>query len=142
MAINNLMPQPQPFVNPQANLVTPMMPGNMAWAKGKNEAMNYPMARGTTLPIFDANEEDIFYLKSVDVYGNTQPLRKFRYEEITEETNSAGTQQPGVTAEEFNSLKDQISILQEEIKKLAEIKSSNQYNDRKPYRKENRNNGQ
>ena len=142
MAINSLLPQPQTFVNPQSNLVTPMMPGNMAWAKGKNEAMNYPLARGTTLPIFDANEEDIFYLKSVDVYGNTHPLRKFRYEEITEEENVASSQ-TGVSAEEFNSLKDQIGALQEEIKKLAEVKLNDGHtNDRKPYRKENRNNGQ
>ena len=132
MLMNNTM---QPGVNPYYNPITPLIPQGMVWVKDKNEAMNYPMARGTTLPIFDSNEDDIFYVKSVDVYGNTQPLRKFRYEEITDE-NQTASPNPAVSVDDFNSLKDQISVLQEEIKKLSENKA---YSGKPNYRKENRN---
>lgn len=136
MAFNNNW-QTQAGVPPYYNPLTPLMPQGMIWAKGKTEAMNYPMARGTTLPIFDSNEEDIFYVKTVDVYGNTQPLRVFKYEEISSTEETVAPVEPSVTTEEFNALKEQLSSLQEEIKKL----SHNNDVKRQPYRKENRNNG-
>lgn len=135
MIMNNQMQQ---GANPYYNPITPLIPQGMVWVKDKNEAMNYPMARGTTLPIFDSNEDDIFYVKSVDVYGNTQPLRKFRYEEITDE-NQIASQVPAVSVDDFNALKEQMAALQEEMKKLNESKS---YSGKPNYnRKENRNNG-
>lgn len=125
------------------NSMAPMMPQGMIWVKDKNEAMNYPMPRGTILPIFDQNEDNIFYVKSVDVYGNTQPLRSFKYEEITQSEDGTTSSKQTVSVEEFNELKEQLSSLQEEIKKLGESNAqrSSQYSDnRKPYgRKENRN---
>lgn len=122
--------------SPYTNVIPTMAPSGMVWVKNKNEAMNYPMARGTTLPIFDQNEDDIFYVKSVDVYGNTQPLRVFKYEEIIQPAESSAT---GISAEEFNNLKEELAGLKEELKKAL----SSQNNDYKKntYRKENRNNG-
>ena len=136
--LRNNMLQPQP-AQPFSNLITPMMPQGMIWAKGKGEAMNYPMARGTTLPIFDS-EDDVFYVKAVDVYGNTQPLRTFKYEELTsqtDDTQSSSTSQ--VSLEEFNSLKSEIEELKEVLVKMTAQNNSN--DNRKPYRKESRNNG-
>lgn len=122
--------------SPYTNVIPTMAPSGMVWVKNKTEAMNYPMARGTTLPIFDQNEDDIFYVKSVDVYGNTQPLRVFKYEEIVQPVEVSSE---GVSTEEFNSLKEEIAGLKEELKKAL----SSQNNDYKKnnYRKENRNNG-
>lgn len=127
---------PQSF-SPYYNPITPLIPQGMVWAKGKNEALNYPMARGTTLPIFDSSEEGIFYIKTVDVYGNTQPLREFKYEEVLNGEEVTQNQEPSVPVEEFNALKEQMASLQEEIKKL----SHNNDQKKMPYRKENRNNG-
>lgn len=123
-------------IQPYQNLVTPMMPQGMIWVKGKNEANNYPMARGTTLPLFD-QESECFYVKTVDVYGNTQPLRTFKYEEVVqvEDTNKA---ESTISVEEFNTLEKELAEVKEEIKKLIASNNDN----RKPYRKENRNNGQ
>ena len=136
MNFNNNWPN-QTGVPPYYNPLTPLMPQGMVWAKGKTEAMNYPMARGTTLPIFDSNEEDVFYIKTVDVYGNTQPLRVFKYEEVTNGEETAQPEAQSVSSDESNALKEQLEAMQEEIKKL----SHNNDVKRQPYRKENRNNG-
>lgn len=133
MVPNNFMPSQA--TNPYSNLMQPMMPQGMIWTKGKAEATNYPIPRGTTLPIFDS-EDDVFYVKTVDVYGNTQPLRVFRYEEITQSDDQTA-KAPTVSVEEFKSLKDELEELKEEIKKV-----NSQPVDKKPYRKEYRNNGQ
>ena len=120
----------QPFTNP----LLPMMPSGMIFVKGQNEATNYPLARGTRQPLFDS-EEEVFYVKSVDVYGNTQPLKAYSYKEIplkNDSSNPSGS----VSQEEINSLKDEIA----ELKKLISEQNRQSF-DKKPYRKENRNNG-
>ena len=116
-----------------SNPLLPMMPSGMIFVKGQNEAANYPMARGSRHPLFDS-EEDVFYVKSVDVYGNVQSLKAYSYKEIPLKNESASS---GVSSEEFNSLKDEIA----ELKKLIADQNKQSF-DKKPYRKENRNNGQ
>ena len=55
---------------PQAQ---PMMNSLMVWVQGKAGAQSYPVARGTTLPLFDS-EGDYVYIKSVDNNGIPLPL--------------------------------------------------------------------
>ena len=45
----------------------------MFWVQGKAGAQSYPVARGTTLPLFDS-ESDLVYIKSVDNNGIPLPL--------------------------------------------------------------------
>lgn len=138
MIPNNSIIQPNNGMNNFSNPMLPMMPSGMIFVKGQNEATNYPLARGTRAPLFDS-EEEIFYIKSVDVYGNTQPLKAYSYKEISLQNDSANTTS-GVSSEEFQSLKDELA----ELKKLIEAKQTpevKQNFDKKPYRKENRNNG-
>ena len=45
----------------------------MVWVQGKAGAQSYPVARGTTLPLFDS-EGDFVYIKSVDNNGIPLPL--------------------------------------------------------------------
>ena len=45
------------------------------WVQGEAGAKSYPVARGTTLPLFDS-EGDYLYIKSVDVNGVPLPLVK------------------------------------------------------------------
>lgn len=45
----------------------------MVWVQGKAGAQSYPVARGTTLPLFDS-EGDYVYIKSVDNNGIPLPL--------------------------------------------------------------------
>lgn len=133
MAPNNFMPNAG--ITPYSGLMTPMMPQGMIWTKGKAEATNYPMARGTTVPIFDS-EEDVFYVKTVDVYGNTQPLRVFKYEEITQSDETANKSNPSVSLEEFNALKNDMAELKQLLQRQNETRDV-----KKPYKKEYRNNG-
>lgn len=49
------------------------MDSYMIWVQGKAGAQSYPVARGTTLPLFDS-EGDFVYIKSVDNNGVPLPL--------------------------------------------------------------------
>lgn len=83
MAVQQPMiyPQQQMVEQPQTNLsVQGGQTGNnanmnsyMIWVQGKAGAQSYPVARGTTLPLFDT-EGDFVYIKSVDNNGVPLPL--------------------------------------------------------------------
>lgn len=49
------------------------MDSYMIWVQGKAGAQSYPVARGSTLPLFDS-EGDFVYIKSVDTNGIPLPL--------------------------------------------------------------------
>ena len=78
-------PYPQSVVIPQQQMIeqnqnvqtvqTSSAPTDsyMVWVQGKAGAQSYPVARGTTLPLFDS-EGDYLYIKSVDNNGIPLPL--------------------------------------------------------------------
>ena len=57
----------------QQNQTTQTTDSYMTWVQGKSGAQAYPVARGTTLPLFDS-EGDYVYIKSVDNNGIPLPL--------------------------------------------------------------------
>ena len=61
----------QPNLNVQPTQTS--MDSYMVWVQGKAGAQSYPVARGTTLPLFDS-EGDYLYIKSVDNNGIPLPL--------------------------------------------------------------------
>ena len=79
----------QPMVYPQQQMIEQQVPNNlnvqpgqtssqpqdsyMIWVQGKAGAQSYPLARGTTAPLFDS-EDDVVYIKSVDPNGVPLPL--------------------------------------------------------------------
>lgn len=63
-----MVEQPQQSSQPQQNNNSLMV-----WVQGKAGAQSYPVARGTTLPLFDS-EGDYVYIKSVDNNGIPLPL--------------------------------------------------------------------
>lgn len=106
----------------------------MLFVKDENEALNYPSLRGSMVALFDQREDvKQFYVKTVDMAGNIKPLQIFRYEEIT--PNVEATASTPVSAEEFNSLKEDLA----EMKKLIAALQPQQSYEKKQYRKENRN---
>ena len=64
--------QPQ-NMNVQNGQTNNSMDSYMIWVQGKAGAQSYPVARGTTLPLFDS-EGDFVYIKSVDGNGIPLPL--------------------------------------------------------------------
>ena len=67
-------PQQQMVDQPQQNVQTNSTTDSyMIWVQGKAGAQSYPVARGTTLPLFDS-EGDYVYIKSVDNNGIPLPL--------------------------------------------------------------------
>lgn len=65
--------QPQTNLNVQPGQTSNNMNSYMIWVQGKAGAQSYPVARGTTLPLFDS-EGDYIYIKSVDSNGIPLPL--------------------------------------------------------------------
>lgn len=73
----------QPMMYPQQQMVetnnnaqpqqSNTMDSLMVWVQGKPGAQSYPVARGTTVPLFDS-EGDFVYIKSVDSNGIPLPL--------------------------------------------------------------------
>lgn len=60
-------------LNVQSGQTTSPMDSHIVWVQGKAGAQSYPVARGTTLPLFDS-EGDYVYIKSVDSNGIPLPL--------------------------------------------------------------------
>ena len=60
-------------MNVQSGQTNNSMDSYMIWVQGKAGAQSYPVARGTTLPLFDS-EGDFLYIKSVDTNGIPLPL--------------------------------------------------------------------
>lgn len=59
--------------NSNVQPVQTSMDSYIIWVQGKAGAQSYPVARGTTLPLFDS-EGDFLYIKSVDENGIPLPL--------------------------------------------------------------------
>jgi hypothetical protein len=68
-----IYPQQQQVVEQPQQQTNNAMDSLMVWVQGKAGAQSYPVARGTTLPLFDS-EGDYLYIKSVDNNGIPMPL--------------------------------------------------------------------
>lgn len=76
--------------NQQAQYHQPAVPaaqsGNgLIWVQGESGAKSYLVAPNTTVLLMDS-EDTVFYLKSSDASGMPLPLRKFRYNELQQNT--------------------------------------------------------
>lgn len=102
------------------------------WVQGEAGANAYPVARGQTVMLMDANpNSNMFYIKSADSYtGRPLPLEKYHYSRVIENSqndqqNSMGmdlqnTNNAYVPREEFDALKAQIAKLQKTLADLEE----------------------
>lgn len=107
----------------------------VVWALGESGAAGYPVARGSKLLIMDATPNSpYFWIKETDQYtGRPLPMRKFRYEEMSNLQN--GAQNPMIQSQmsgnpqevldyvpktEFDTLKSEIESLKKMIKDLTE----------------------
>lgn len=73
-----IYPQQQMIEHPNSNVQSQQQNNNamdsyFIWVQGEAGAKSYPVARGTTLPLFDS-EGDYVYFKSVDNNGVPLPL--------------------------------------------------------------------
>lgn len=64
----------------------------------------YYVVPGSNAHFFDRNEK-IFYVKSVDAYGNMSPVRAFKFEEIIREPEPTIGQ--GITLDQISQLFDE-----------------------------------
>ena len=119
----------------------------VVWALGDAGATSYPVARGAKLLIMDATPNSpYFWIKETDQYtGRPLPMRKFRYEDVTEIQNgpqtsmlpnqmSGANQQPVidyVPKTEFDALRNELESLKRTIKDMRKRthESDNNAND-------------
>lgn len=112
-----IYPQQQIVEQPQQNMsVQPMQTNTNAsdsyfiWVQGEAGAKSYPVARGTTVPLFDS-EGDFVYFKSVDNNGVPLPLVTKVISDPVTESKTEETVQPQadlsnyVTKESYDDLK-------------------------------------
>jgi len=99
------------------------------WVQGEAGAKSYPVARGTTLPLFDS-EGDFVYFKSVDSNGVPLPLVT---KVLSDPIKSEPTQEPiqtqidmsnYVTKESYDALAKMYSDLESRILELETKPSS------------------
>lgn len=90
----------------------------MVWVQGKAGAQSYPVARGTTLPLFDS-EGDYVYIKSVDSNGVPLPLvTKLLSDPPVEEKTTVIDTSTYVTKEKYEDLQKKYSELENRILEL------------------------
>lgn len=94
---NPYMPNQRPtgYYPPQPQM------GGMNWAENEGVANSWPVAPGTSVPIFDKTS-NTFYIKTVDQSGMPAPLRIFDYTE--RKTNNAPTSDDAVTKKDLEEL--------------------------------------
>lgn len=78
---------------------------------GKDAAINYPVQINYTAMLLDEDNKQ-FYLKTRDQNGILQPLREFKYEEITPPNRDNSSNNEYVTKEDFNKLLSEVKKLQ------------------------------
>lgn len=93
------------------------------WVQGEAGAKSYPVARGTTVPLFDS-EGDFVYFKSVDANGVPLPLITKVISDPIEKTKSEEVIQPQVdmsnyvTKESYDELNKKYTDLEMRILEL------------------------
>ena len=120
-------------VQPVQSNTNNSMDSYMIWVQGKAGAQSYPVARGTTLPLFDS-EGDYVYIKSVDNNGIPLPLvTKVLSDppvEIKAEVVESAPQidmSDYITKEKYEELKKKYDALEERIFDL-ETKPTSSFN--------------
>ena len=106
---------------------------NRLYVQGIAGANSYPVAPGTIVQLMD-NEAPYFYLKSADINGVIQPLKRYRYEEDPiVQPEKQETSSEYVTKEDFDKKFDEIMAA------IAGLNRSHYNNNRKGDRNDTRN---
>ena len=123
MAFPNNYPQPFPQM-PQAQLPQQQSTGSVTVVSvnGEMGAMTYPVAAGNTGFLFDWGEH-MFWVKSTDQNSVPQPLRSFRFEEVTPAPSSPADPNM-VTRKEFDELKGELQKIFEAVNKAPAAKEA------------------
>ena len=77
------------YINPQAYSQSryPMINNSMNWVQGIEGGKAWQLTPNSNAVLFDSENDGIFYIKTSDSVGMCN-LRRFKYEEITEQQTS------------------------------------------------------
>lgn len=89
-------------------------------AKGIEGARSFQTGMNSTVPIFD-EDEDVFYIKTTDTFGNITSLRKFNF---TEEIQLPPIDNRYATVEQLTEFKEEIL---DAIKSIQQPANNNGY---------------
>ena len=120
------MPYPNPTYpyqpTPMPTYNTPQTGTDIIWVQGLAGAKAYPVAAGRSAQLMDS-EDSLFYIKTTDASGMPQPLRIFKYEEISE----GAAQTPQIDTSDFvtkDELDDAIDYLKKLVKEASKSGTS------------------
>lgn len=109
---------------PISNLSMPTLLSGQKLNEATNvaEAKAFPIGMNSNVAIFDKND-NVFYIKSTDAYGNTISFHKYRY---TEEEDVPPLDNRYVTTEQFDQFRKEIADGQRSIQQsLDRLTSAN-----------------
>ena len=95
---------------------------NINWVQGESGAKSYPVAPNNTVQLMDS-EQPIFYWKTVDQSGMPLQLRKFKYQEMTEnspvseKSEKAYTDIPYATKDDIEQIRGEIEQIRSDMNK-------------------------
>lgn len=122
MAYPNYMAPYQPTPTPMPTYSAPQTGTDIIWVQGIAGAKAYPVAAGRSAQLMDS-EDSLFYIKTTDASGMPQPLRIFKYEEISE----GAAQTPQIDTSDFvtkDELDDAIDYLKKLVKEASKSGTS------------------
>lgn len=106
------------------------------WVQGENGANNYNLAPNSLIPLWDS-EKQVIYLKSTDFMGRpTTKILDYTIRDSNEPDNKPSDKPNYATADDINSLKNEIELLKKQLERSSEVNESNIRANGKPkYRK-------
>lgn len=75
-----------PYQNPAPAALTVQHNG-IVWVDREDQAASYLVDAGNSVLMMNKNKSE-FYIKTVDIYGNVQPLRIYEFKEKTQPVNT------------------------------------------------------
>jgi len=126
----------QPLPNPIPNPIPNNPQNGIIWVQGEAGAKAFPMGPGANAILMDS-EGDYFYIKSTDISGMPQPLRKFSYKEET--AGNAPTIAPAAQQQTIPQFDPSNFVTRDEFEQRLSELNRPKYNNNKNYRREERN---
>ena len=102
------------------------------WVKGEKGADNYNLAPNSLMPLWDS-EKRVIYLKSTDFMGRpTTQILDYTIRDLNQPNNVPSEKPNYATADDINSLRNEIELLKKQLERSSEINESNIRTNGKP----------
>lgn len=121
---NYYFPQNYPQMQMQQQMAQPQVPvqqngSDIVWVQGEAGAKAFPVGAGKSVLLMDT-EDNVLYIKTVDMSGMPQPLRIFDLKERTgqsKSSNAVANTADSVSRQEFEELREEVKRISKGVRK-------------------------